>query len=153
MSHTLKIFKFLRLGPTGFFCNTVVVIHFPGFCFVLFPRTFRQQQLQHPTESACAQTNENASSSSYFTSSSVSATMANKNYLQTRSSATTNTMCQSKSCQRVHNSVGTTCTTNPEQIEAMELECQPTNNKLVHSATTLSVVAGVIHKLNVDNVQ
>ena len=44
----------------------------------------------------------------------------------TRSSATTDrprdVMCQSKSCQLLHNSVGTTCTTSPEQIEVMGLE-------------------------------
>ena len=37
----------------------------------------------------------------------------------TRSSATADAlrdaMCQSKSCQLLHNSIGTTCTTNPEQ--------------------------------------
>jgi len=46
--------------------------------------------------------------------------------------------CQSNSCQLLHNNVGTTCTTSPEQIEVMELEgySRPTYNKLVHSATT-----------------
>ena len=29
-------------------------------------------------------------------------------------------MCQSKVCQLLHNSVGTSCTTNPQQIEVME---------------------------------
>jgi len=60
--------------------------------------------------------------------------------------------CQSNSCQLQHNSVGTTCTTSPEQIEVMELEgySRPTYNKLVHSATTRSSVVGVIHKLTVD---
>ena len=54
--------------------------------------------------------------------------------------------------KRVHNSVGTTCTTSPEQIEVTELEgySRPTYNKLVHSATTRSTVVGVIHKLTVD---
>ena len=36
-------------------------------------------------------------------------------------------MCRSKSCQLLHISVGTTCTTNPEQIEVSELELQSTN--------------------------
>ena len=60
--------------------------------------------------------------------------------------------CQSNSCQLLHNSVGTTCTTSPEKIEVMELEgySRPTYNKLVHSATTHSTVVGVIHKLTVD---
>ena len=31
-------------------------------------------------------------------------------------------ICQSNSCQLLHNSVGTTCMTNPEQIEVVELE-------------------------------
>jgi len=46
-------------------------------------------------------------------------------------------MCQSKPCQLLHNSVGTTCTTNPEQIEVMNLEgySQPT---YANSATTRS---------------
>ena len=47
----------------------------------------------------------------------------------------------------LHNSVETTCTTNPEQIEVMELEgySRPTYqyNKLVHSATMRSTVVGV----------
>jgi len=60
--------------------------------------------------------------------------------------------CQSNSCQLLHNSVGTTCTTSPEKIEVMELEdySRPTYNKLVHSATTHSTFLGVIHKLTVD---
>ena len=75
------------------------------------------------------------------------------NQLYTRSSATADgprdATCQSKSCQLLHNSVGTTCRTSPEQIEVMELEgySRPTYNKLVHSATTCSTVVGVIHKL------
>ena len=38
--------------------------------------------------------------------------------------------------KRVHNSVGTTCTTSPEQIEVTELEgySQPTYNKLCASS-------------------
>ena len=69
----------------------------------------------------------------------------------TRSSATTDrprdVMCQSKSCELLHNSVGTTCTTSPEQSEVMELEgyTRPTYNKLVHSAMTHLTVVGVIH--------
>ena len=61
-------------------------------------------------------------------------------------------MCQWKSCQLLHNSVGTTCTTSPEQIEVLELEghSQSMYNKLVHSAMTRSTVIGVIHKLTVD---
>jgi len=61
-------------------------------------------------------------------------------------------MCQSKSCQLLHNSVGTTCTTRPAQIELMAIEgySRPTYNKLVHSAMTRSTVVGVIHKLTVD---
>ena len=48
----------------------------------------------------------------------------------------------------VANSVGTTGTTSPEQIEVMELEgySRPTYNKLVHSATTCSTIIVVIHK-------
>jgi len=48
--------------------------------------------------------------------------------------------------------VGTTYTTSPDQIEAMELEgySRPTYNKLVHSATMCFTVVGVIHKLTVD---
>jgi len=59
---------------------------------------------------------------------------------------------QSNSCQLLHSSVATTCTTGPEQIEVMELEgySGPTYNKLVHSATMRSTVVGVIHKLTVD---
>ena len=55
-------------------------------------------------------------------------------------------------CQLLHNSLGTTCTTNPEQIEVMELVgCSlPTYNKLVNSAARRSAVLGVIHKLAVD---
>ena len=58
--------------------------------------------------------------------------------------------CQSNSCQLLHNSVRTTCTTIPEQIEVMELErySRPTYN--VHKATTHLTVVGVIHKLTVD---
>ena len=75
---------------------------------------------------------------------------------ETRSSAIADgprdATCQSNSCQLLRNSVGTTCTTNREQIEVMELEgySQPTYNKLMHSATTRSTVVGVIHKLTVD---
>jgi len=60
--------------------------------------------------------------------------------------------CQSKFCQPLHNSVGTTCTTSPKQLEVMELQdySRPTYNKLVHSAMTRSTVVGVIHKLTVD---
>ena len=49
------------------------------------------------------------------------------------------------------NSVGTTCTTTPEQTEGMLLEdyCRPTYNKLSHSVTTRSTVVGAIHKLTV----
>jgi len=56
------------------------------------------------------------------------------------------------SCELLHNSVGTTCTTNRKQSEVMELESysRPTYSKLAHSATTRSTVVGVIHKLTVD---
>jgi len=41
----------------------------------------------------------------------------------TRSSATADgprdAMCQTKSCQLLHNSVGTSCATNPKQIEVV----------------------------------
>jgi len=59
---------------------------------------------------------------------------------------------QSKVCQLLHNSIGTTCTTSPKLIEVSELEgySRPTYNELVHSATTRSTVVGVIHKLTVD---
>ena len=75
----------------------------------------------------------------------------------TRSSATADgprdAMCQSRSCQLLHNSVGTACTISPEQIEVMEWEGygRPTYIKLVHSATTRSTVVGVIHKLTVES--
>ena len=61
-------------------------------------------------------------------------------------------MCQSLSCQLLHNSVGTTCTTSPEQIEVMELDSysQPTYNKPVHSAMIHLTVVDVIYKLTVD---
>ena len=78
------------------------------------------------------------------------------NALKPRSYATADgpreAMYQSKSCQLLHNSVGTTCTTNPEQIEVIELEgySRPTYSKLVHSATTRSTVVCVIQKLTVD---
>ena len=87
-------------------------------------------------------------------------TWSNKNVQKRdkrRSSATADgprdAMCQSKSCQLLHNSVGTTCTTSPEQMEVMESEgySRPTYNKLLHSATTRSTVVGVIHKLTVDD--
>ena len=56
-------------------------------------------------------------------------------------------MCQSQSCQQLHNRVGTTCTTSPEQIDVTELEgySRPTHSKLVHSAMTRSTVEGEIH--------
>ena len=59
--------------------------------------------------------------------------------------------CQSNSCQLLHNTVRTTCTKIPEQIEVMQSEgySRPTYNKLVHSATTRSTVVGGIHKLTV----
>jgi len=71
--------------------------------------------------------------------------------LSTRSSATADEP-RDAMCQLLHNSLGTTCTTNPEQIEVMELVgCSlPTYNKLVNSAATRSDVLGVIHKLAVD---
>ena len=62
-------------------------------------------------------------------------------------------ICQSKSCQLLYNSVGTTCTTSPEQIEVMELKgySRPTCNKPVHLAMTRSTVVSVIHKLTVND--
>jgi len=62
-------------------------------------------------------------------------------------------MCQSKSCQLLHISVGTTCMTNPEQIEVSELEnySRPMYNQFVHSATTCSTIVGVIHKVTVEH--
>jgi len=74
--------------------------------------------------------------------------------LLTRSSAIADgprdAMCQSKSGQLLHNNVGTTCTTSPEQIEVMELEdySRPRYNKLVHSATTRSIVVSLIHSFS-----
>jgi len=59
-----------------------------------------------------------------------------KRRTRTKSSATADgprdVMCQSKSCQLLHDSVGTSCTTNPEQIEVMELDgySRPTCNEL-----------------------
>ena len=53
-------------------------------------------------------------------------------------------MCRLKFCQLLHNSVGTSCTTNPEQIEVTESEDtvdQRVKNN-VHPATTRSTVVG-----------
>jgi len=65
-------------------------------------------------------------------------------------SATADATCQSKSCQPLHSTVGTSCntTTNPQQIEVMELEgySRPTCNILVvfnHDALDLRM-----HKLD-----
>jgi len=58
----------------------------------------------------------------------------------TRSSAAAegprDAMCQSKSYQLLHNSVGTTCITSPEEIEVMELNgySRPTCNELCASS-------------------
>jgi len=73
--------------------------------------------------------------------------------LSTRSSATADEP-RDAMCQLLHNSLGTTCTTNPEQIEVMELVgCSlPTYDKLVNSATTRSAVPGVITKLAVGEI-
>jgi len=45
-------------------------------------------------------------------------------------------MCQSKSYQLLHNSVGTTCITSPEEIEVMELNgySRPTCNEICASS-------------------
>jgi len=45
-------------------------------------------------------------------------------------------MCQSEICQLLHNSVGTSRTTNPQEIQVMELEgcCRSTCNKLCASS-------------------
>jgi len=61
-------------------------------------------------------------------------------------------MCQSKLSQLQHNSVGTICTTIPEQIKVMQLEgySQPRYNKHVHSAMMCLTVVGVIHMLTAD---
>jgi len=61
-------------------------------------------------------------------------------------------MYQSQSCQLLHNSVGTTCTTNPEQIKVMALEgySRPTCNKLCafsHDALKRSLSTWVVHVL------
>ena len=70
------------------------------------------------------------------------------NRIQTRSSAIADgpcdAMCQSKSCQLLRCSVGTSCTRNPEQIEAMDLEgySQATCNTFCAHST----VVGVMHK-------
>jgi len=63
-----------------------------------------------------------------------------------------NMTCQLNSCQLLHNSVGTTCTTSSEQIEVMELEgySRSMYNKLVHLAMTRSTVVGVIRQLAAD---
>jgi len=45
--------------------------------------------------------------------------------------------CHSKSCQLLHDNVGTTRTRNPKKIEVIELEDQRVMNS-VHSATTRS---------------
>ena len=60
LSPTLKIFKFLGFSPAGFFCNTVVVIHFPGFRLVFFPWTLGQQQLTCNRTSIHSSTQEEA---------------------------------------------------------------------------------------------
>jgi len=66
--------------------------------------------------------------------------MLSSQEMKTKSSATADgprdAMCQSKFCRLLHNSLGTTCTRNPEQIEVMELEgySRPTFNKLCASS-------------------
>ena len=57
-------------------------------------------------------------------------------------------LCQSKSCQLLQ-TVGTSCTTNPQQIEVMELEYygRPTCNKLRASNHNTSTVVGVVNKV------
>ena len=73
--------------------------------------------------------------------------------LCSRSSATADgprdAMCQSKFLQLPYSSVGTCCTTSPDQIQVMEFEgySRPT---YFHSATTCSTVVCVMHKLTVD---
>ena len=59
-------------------------------------------------------------------------------------------MCQVKTLPTAAEQAGTTCTTNPEQIEATELEgySLPTYNNLVQSAMTRSTIIGVIHKFD-----
>jgi len=62
----------------------------------------------------------------------ISRLMRVRRWMWTRSSTTADgpcdTMCQSKFCQQLHNSVVRSCTRNLEQIEVMELEgySQPT---------------------------
>ena len=69
-----------------------------------------------------------------------SALMISSQEMKTKSSATADgprdAMSQSKFCRLLHNSLGTTCTRNPEQIEVMELEgySRPTFNKLCASS-------------------
>jgi len=64
--------------------------------------------------------------------------------------------CQLKSCQLPRNSVETTCTTSPEQIEIMNLEdySGPMCNKHLHSTMTRSsrfhCSIGVINKRTTD---
>jgi len=59
-------------------------------------------------------------------------------------------MCLSKSCQLLHNSVGTTFMTNPVQIAVLESQgySRSTCNKLVHSATTRSIVGDFVDHIN-----
>ena len=48
--------------------------------------------------------------------------------------------------------VGTSCTTNPEEIEVMELEdySWPTSNKLCASSNYVSIVVSAAHTIDVD---
>jgi len=80
--------------------------------------------------------------------------------IQTRSSAIAegprDASYQLKSCQLLRNSAVTTCTTSPEQIEVMKLECYGGQmcNKHVHSTAARSsrfrCPIGVINKPTTD---
>jgi len=60
------------------------------------------------------------------------------------------TRCVSQNLVNCGTTVGTTCTTNPQQIEVMELESysRPTCNKLRASSHDTLPIIGVIHKLD-----
>jgi len=73
--------------------------------------------------------------------------------VDTRSSATADgprdALCQSRSCQLLKNSVGTSCTTNPEQNRSKGVETVTVDRRrinIAHPAMTRSTVVSVIHR-------
>jgi len=136
------------LDGSGHFCSptsllfTVFRGYFAVVAYLLLRYFFSWSDLRIP----CEWTSSLSQSSVHFRSSSII----------TESSAIADgprdATCQSNSCQLLRNSVGTTYTISPEQIEVMELEgySRPTYNKLEQSSTTRSTIVGAVHKLTVD---